>query len=86
MIHKPREGTRNMYWDDPVREAKASDVTLHFQDYFDWNKMDYVDFQYYRVRTASFVSQPHLAGRGALLEHQYAKVFIAALSLDAGRR
>jgi len=75
MIHQPREGDRNWYWDDPVREVSATDLELHFLDYFDWDKMNYVDFQYYRVRIASFPSQLHLEGREALLDHQYAKVF-----------
>ncbi len=77
MIQKPREGDRCNYWDDPVREVKASDVELHFLDYFDWNQMGYVDFQYYRVRIVTFALQPHLVGREALLEHQYARVFTA---------
>jgi len=77
MIQQPREGDRSKYWDDPVREVRASDVELHFLDYFDWNQMGYVDFQYYRVRIAAFASQPHLVGREALLEHRYARVFTA---------
>lgn len=76
LIHRPREGDRNWYWDDPVREIKASETELHFIDYFDWNLMAYIDFQFYRVRITSFGSNPHLVGREALLEHQYARVFV----------
>jgi len=76
MIHRPREGDRNNYWDDPVREVTATDAELHFLDYFDWDLMNYIDFQYYRVRIAKFASQPHLVGRDALLEHHQAKVFL----------
>lgn len=76
LIHRPREGDRNHYWDDPVRELKATEAELHFLDYFDWNEMDYIDFQYYRVRIVQFKPHPHLVGREALLEHQYAKVFV----------
>jgi hypothetical protein len=75
LIHRPREGDRNNYWDDPVKEIMATDAELHFLDYFDWNQMDFVDFQYYRVRIVKFSAHPHLVGREALLEHQYAKVF-----------
>jgi hypothetical protein len=38
--------------------------------------MAYADFEYYRVRIAAFPRQPHLAGREALIKHQYAKVFV----------
>jgi hypothetical protein len=79
MIHLPREGDRNWYWDDPVREVAATEAELHFLDYFDWDKMNYVDFRYYRVRIASFASRPHLLGREALLEHQHAKVFVSSV-------
>jgi hypothetical protein len=74
MIQRPREGDRNCYWDDPLSEIKAEDAELHFLDYFDWNKMGYADFQYYRVRIAAFTGQPHLVGREALLDHLHAKV------------
>ena len=48
LIHLPREGnqSRNCYWDDPVREVRATETEPHFLDYFDWNNMDYIDFQY----------------------------------------
>ena len=75
MIHCPREGDRNRYWDDPVKQVSASEAELHFLDYFDWDLMNYADFQYYRVRIAAFATQPHLVGREALLEHLNAKVF-----------
>jgi hypothetical protein len=38
--------------------------------------MNYIDFQYYRVRIVGFASQPHLVGREALLEHLHAKVCV----------
>lgn len=77
MIQQPRKGDRNRYWDDPVTEVKPGDVELLFLDYFDWNEMGYLDFQYYRVRILSFPDQPHLVGREALLEHQHAGVYVA---------
>lgn len=76
MIHQPREGDRNRYWDDPISQISGSEAELHFIDYFDWNEMDYIDFQYYRVRIAAFPTQPHLVGREALLDHRYARVFV----------
>ena len=77
MIQRPRGEDQAGYWDDPVTDIKASDATLTFIDYFDWNEMGYIDFQYYRVRIVSFVSQSHLVGREALLQHQHAKVFVS---------
>ncbi len=76
MISRPREGDRNSYWDDPIREMRASEVELEFLDYFDWNAMALADFQYYRVRIAAFTSQPLLVGREALMEHGHARVFV----------
>ena len=76
LIHQPRDGDRNTYWDDPVREISAADAELQFLDFFDWDKMNYIDFQYYRVRIVAFASQPHLVGREALLQHSHAKVFV----------
>jgi hypothetical protein len=75
-IERPREGDSNHYWDDPVTNVKPQEVELRFLDYFHWNEMAYVDFQYYRVRIIAFESQPHLVGREALIEHLYAKVFV----------
>lgn len=83
MIQRPRGEGQAGYWDDPVKEIKASDAKLVFIDYFDWNEMGYIDFQYYKVRIVSFGSQPHLVGREALLEHQYANV-IADVALEEG--
>ena len=80
MIHRPREGDRNRYWDDPIREVKPSQAELCFLDYFDWNSMSYLDFQYYRVRITAFPSQPHLVGREALVDHQHATVFVLSPS------
>lgn len=76
MISKPRAGDSNWYWDDPVRQIDASDAELHFLDYFDWDKMGYADFQYYRVRIAAFRAHPDLIGRDALIERINATVLV----------
>jgi hypothetical protein len=78
MIHQPRQADRNLYWDDPIREIRASESELCFLDYFDWDEMTYIDFQYYRVRIQAFASQPQLVGREALLQHHDAKVFVSS--------
>ncbi len=76
MIHRPREGDHNWYWDDPVDRLRPSDAELHFMDYFDWDDMNYAEFRYYRVCIVDFPLQPHLAGRQALLEHHLARVYV----------
>jgi hypothetical protein len=84
-IHQPREADLNRYWDDPVREISAPEAELQFLDYFDWNQMGYIDFQYYRVRISAFASKPHLIGREALLDHLHARVFVGeSPALDSG--
>lgn len=49
---------------------------MHFIAYFDWNRMDYVDFRYFRVKIAEFETQPELAGREALIDREHAAVHL----------
>lgn len=77
MIHKPRGGDRNRYWDDPVNRIAPSEANLRFVDYFDWDRMNYSDLRYYQVQIEAFPSKPHLVGRDALIEHGCAKVMTA---------
>ncbi|MGP0074657.1 MAG: hypothetical protein ACLPWF_22325 [Bryobacteraceae bacterium] len=67
-------------WDDPVNRVGIEEVTMNFVAFFDWNQRDYRDLQYYKVRIARFDNQPHLVGREALLERQYASVFYVSES------
>lgn len=78
MIQRPRRPGQSWYWDDPVKEVKASEAEFHFLDYFDWDQLGCVDFQYYRVRITAFPSGHHLVGREALIEHKDARVFLEA--------
>jgi len=71
------------YWDDPVNRVSAGQVEMQFLEFFDWNKLDYRDLQYYRVYIAGFDEQPHLVGREALIERQYVNVLL--LSSEAER-
>ena len=61
-------------WDHIVDRIKRDDVTLVFVDYFDWNVLDYVDFQYYRVLVKSSIEHPEIAGHQALIDVHYARV------------
>jgi hypothetical protein len=67
MINRPSQDG-NQYWDEPINRVPQQGTTLLFIDYFDWDRSDFMDFQYYRVRVSSFDKYPHLAGRDALLD------------------
>ncbi len=75
MIGCPRPDAPSGYWDDPVNRVGLGQVEMNFIAFFDWNRLDYRDLQYYRVRIARFDAEPHLVGREALIERQYASVF-----------
>jgi hypothetical protein len=81
MIARPIPEVPIGLWDDPVNRVNPGQVEMSFLDFFDWNLLDYRDYQYYRVSIAAFAEQPHLVGREALIERQYAKVFIAEARL-----
>lgn len=74
MINRPSQD-RNKYWDDPITQVGPEGVRLFFIDYFDWDQMGFIDFQYYRVRVAGFDKHPHLVGREALMDVHHARVF-----------
>jgi hypothetical protein len=76
MIQNPRPGTDAGYWDHPVNSIKPEQAELLFIAYFDWNRMDYADLRYYRVRIASFGAQPELVGREALIDREHAAVHL----------
>jgi hypothetical protein len=77
LIQCPRPGAPRGYWDDPVKEVSVGKVDMHFLTFFDWNQLDYRDFQYYRVQIAAFDEQPHLVGREALIERHSVRVMLA---------
>ncbi len=77
MIQNPRGANMKGYWDDPVNQISANNSEMHFVDFFDWNRMAVRDFHYYQVSIARFDEHPHLVGREALIETQYAKVLFS---------
>jgi hypothetical protein len=77
MIARPTLEVPRGLWDDPVNRVTAAQADLHFLEFFDWNLLDYRDFQYYRVSITAFNEQPHLVGREALIERQYVNVFLS---------
>jgi hypothetical protein len=75
LIQNPRpEGTG--YWDHPVNSIKPGQAELLFIQYFDWDRMDYADLRYYRVKIAAFETQPELVGREALIDREHAAVHL----------
>ena len=68
LIQKPRPGAPTGYWDDPVSTIDPGEAELLFIAYFDWNRMDYIDLQYYRVKISRFDAHRELVGREALIE------------------
>lgn len=75
MINRPSQDG-NKYWDDPVSQVGEQGVKLLLIDYFDWDQLGFIDFQYYRVKVLGFDKHPHLVGREALLGVHHAKVFV----------
>jgi hypothetical protein len=65
-----RSASEHGYWDHKVNEIKVGDAELRFIEYFDWNDLDYRDFQYYRAEISNFPAHPELVGLEALLERQ----------------
>ena len=76
MIQNPRPGAPTGYWDDPVNLVKSEQAELLFIAYFDWDEMDYIDLQYYRVKIASFDAHSELVGREALIERDNAAIHL----------
>jgi hypothetical protein len=76
MIQNPRSDRSRGYWDHPVNQISKGEAELHFLDFFDWDRMDYLDFHYYRVQIARFNTQPELVGREALIERHSALVLL----------
>jgi hypothetical protein len=80
LIQNPRSANSTGYWDHPVNQISQGEAEMQFLTYFDWNRMNYVDFQYYRVQITKFDVHPELAGRGALIERHSARMFSDTLT------
>lgn len=63
------------YWDHPVKRVSAADLDLRFVRWFDFDELDSRDFKYYQVKILSS-SIEGVAGRAALVECEYARVFV----------
>ncbi len=63
------------YWDHPVNRV-GKDDDLRFIDFFDFGDAGYIDFTYFHVAIVSSANHPEIAGHEALIEAQYAEVFV----------
>jgi hypothetical protein len=77
MIQNPRPGRPSGYWDHPVKQITRGEAELHFLECFDWNRLDYLDFRYYKVQIARLDARPELVGREALIDRQHSVVHLA---------
>lgn len=80
MINRP-SATGGWTWDDPVDRLGREEADLRLMEYFDFEQMGYLDLQYYRARIITFPKHRGLEGREALLEVQYARVFLEDLPM-----
>ena len=76
MIENPRPGTKNRYWDHPIRRIRPGDAELRFVGYFDWDDLRARDYQYYETEILGFVGHEELRGRRALLQVGHADVIL----------
>lgn len=74
MIQNPRPDKSTGYWDHPVNRLGPEDAEMHFLEYFDWNRLDFVDFEYYHAMIARFDTRPELVGREVLIDRKNASV------------
>lgn len=74
MINRDREADSG-YWDHPVRQVAATDVSLRFVRWFDFDELGFRDLKYFLVRVAS-ASRDDIVGRAALIECEYSDVFL----------
>ena len=73
MISRTRPA--HTYWDHPIQRLGPSD-TLRFMEFFDFDRSGFLDFAYYRVSIDASEQQTSLVGHEALIEVQYANVFV----------
>ena len=63
------------YWDHPVRQIVATEVSPRFVRWFDFDELGFRDLKYLLVRIAS-ASREDIVGRAALIECEYSDVFL----------
>jgi hypothetical protein len=74
MINRDREKDSG-YWDHPVRQVAATEVSLRFMRWFDFDELGFRDLKYFLVRVVS-ASRDDIVGRAALIGCEYSDVFL----------
>jgi hypothetical protein len=77
IMNNPRSLRETGYWDHSVNRVKPGEADLLFIAYFDWNRMDYVDLRYYRVKIIRFDGHSDVVGREALIDRDHSSVQLA---------
>lgn len=78
----------NRYWDevkDMLVDAPA--IRLKFEDYYDYSVYSARDFKFYRCKIISFPSHAQYEGREALVDVEFAGIFVKDMSdgVDSSR-
>ncbi len=81
--HVSRTKPAMTYWDHPVRRLTPAD-DLRFIAFFDFGSYDYVDFKFFHVSIEGSEAHPDIVGHEALIEVQYARVFLLEGPTAAG--
>ncbi len=75
-IHVNRAAPRTGYWDHPPNRILPGEAELHFVRWFDFDQLDFRDFRYYEVQVATSSVHPEIVGRAALIECEYASIYL----------
>jgi hypothetical protein len=70
-----RASPEQTYWDHPIQRLGPTD-DLQFIAFFDFDQSGFLDLAYYRVSIDASEQHPSLVGHQALIEVQYADVFV----------
>ena len=71
-----RDRPRSGYWDHPQQRVTGDDAELRLARFFDFDELACRDFRYLEVFIASSNRHPDIVGRWALLDFEYARVFV----------
>lgn len=77
-----RDRPRSGYWDHPKDRITGDEAKLLLARFFDFDQLGCRDFRYLEVLIASSERHPEIAGRWALLDFEYARVFVGQPSSE----
>ena len=80
-VHINREVPASGYWDHPMERVTSEDADLRFIDFFDFDVLEFHEFEYYRVRIVHSASRADIIGRDALTKVRHTTAFIVTETL-----